>query len=1089
MASAEQQACELRDKLAAKAREWELESNDRDRQAGRLSASLTQRENMLAEAQETRNSLQIRVDDLSLQVQTLSGELATERQQSAGLDVLVFELRDSMDALKADKAALAAVNKRLEQEVHEFQDLTQRRQQQEAADLAKEKLARGIVEEEVCRLRAQLLAREKAEEARTLECEVAEEARQLQEEADKKSRRRAAAAKAVMRWKNASLSTSWDQWWLQVGRSRLAKRVVRRLMLRCLTTAWNCWESNVVQAHADRQWSAESAAHMEARHATTAQLLTLRSVSAKGLGQLHSLLEDSHALLSDVHADTARLLSDLSRAEQHACQAAAREHLVVTARDELREQQIERQAAHQGQVLALQQHADELQDKMRRQAKDHAQQIAVLQGQLSEHEGVADRMRNMSESAAQALLAHTAEHERQMQEERERGREALAREVSALTAQMDAAIAERDAFEAHRDALIGEVKAEQQKGTDLSKELTAVLGRESVVVAKYTAEMERHRERDVTDSVRGREAEEMSSMLMGMSGVSQLLEGTVEQIVLDVKAIAKKRRDDALLLESMDRQGQHLREDNRVLAKHVKKMREDAQQMKTRAREREENVMAEKELVILSWEKERERQQVRGAEEERQRLERLERAEEETAKAKNLSRQLQAKLDVAQENRDSLQRQVKLLQNELMHTKAALDARDVEFKHDLHEFQTRIFSLSASGRGVSDACSADKGFAEPSDDARSSVKTRKSLKEVLLADVSNGVASDAGERVTTASACKGADSTSGQGAVIAATTSPEDDITIEDNAIGGMVEGTCATANDQESNCPPAASAMSQMMMLSAAGHPDIAAQVMGKSMASLSPPRDTSVTLSPIALVSSGGARQGGDAGLDREAEKEQDGASGDRAADSGGQNFEESRVMELLQDAKTSGGAPAAAGEDVLEDQVSDLLRLRASKEAETIFEEHHRLRLRLHAASRLQRANREETLARKLGAGRPEVQRIPGGAVSRKCGQREGSAGMRLLHGRDASGDDWNSLSVRERVKVREREREQEDMHEHEHEGAMQRARTDAARARQDEELQEAGRETQTRQNQRARELQEWESQLGMGDTGLRLHVGLL
>ena len=1054
MASAEQQACELRDKLAAKAREWESESNDRDRQAGRLSASLTQRENMLAEAQETRNSLQIRVDDLSLQVQTLSGELATERQQSAGLDVLVFELRDSMDALKADKAALAAVNKRLEQEVHEFQDLTQRRQQQEAADLAKEKLARGIVEEEVCRLRAQLLAREKAEEARTLECEVAEEARQLQEEADKKSRRRAAAAKAVMRWKNASLSTSWDQWWLQVGRSRLAKRVVRRLMLRCLTTAWNCWESNVVQAHADRQWSAESAAHMEARHATTAQLLTLRSVSAKGLGQLHSLLEDSHALLSDVHADTARLLSDLSRAE-----------------------------------LALQQHADELQDKMRRQAKDHAQQIAVLQGQLSEHEGVADRMRHMSESAAQALLAHTAEHERQMQEERERGREALAREVSALTAQMDAAIAERDAFEAHRDALIGEVKAEQQKGTDLSKELTAVLGRESVVVAKYTAEMERHRERDVTDSVRGREAEEMSSMLMGMSGVSQLLEGTVEQIVLDVKAIAKKRRDDALLLESMDRQGQQLREDNRVLAKHVKKMREDAQQMKTRAREREENVMAEKELVILSWEKERERQQVRGAEEERQRLERLERAEEETAKAKNLSRQLQAKLDVAQENRDSLQRQVKLLQNELMHTKAALDARDVEFKHDLHEFQTRIFSLSASGRGVPDACSADKGFAEPSDDARSSVKTRKSLKEVLLADVPNGVASDAGERVTTASACKGADSTSGQGAVIAATTSPEDDITIEDNAIGGMVEGTCATANDQESNCPPAASAMSQMMMLSAAGHPDIAAQVMGKSMASLSPPRDTSVTLSPIALVSSGGARQGGDAGLDREAEKEQDGASGDRAADSGGQNFEESRVMELLQDAKTSGGAPAAAGEDVLEDQVSDLLRLRASKEAETIFEEHHRLRLRLHAASRLQRANREETLARKLGAGRPEVQRIPGGTVSRKCGLGEGSAGMRLLHGRDASGDDWNSLSVRERVKVREREREQEDMHEHEHEGAMQRARTDAARARQDEELQEAGRETQTRQNQRARELQEWESQLGMGDTGLRLHVGLL
>ena len=126
----------------------------------------------------------------------------------------------------------------------------------------------------------------------------------------------------------------------------------------------------------------------------------------------------------------------------------------------------------------------------------------------------------------------------------------------------------------------------------------------------------------------------------------------------------------------------------------------------------------------------------------------------------------------------------------------------------------------------------------------------------------------------------------------------------------------------------------------------------------------------------------------------------------------------MELLQDAKTSGGAPAAAGEDVLEDQVSDLLRLRASKEAETIFEEHHRLRLRLHAASRLQRANREETLARKLGAGRPEVQRIPGGTVSRKCGLGEGSAGMRLLHGRDASGDDWNSLSVRERVKVRER-----------------------------------------------------------------------
>ena len=179
---------------------------------------------------------------------------------------------------------------------------------------------------------------------------------------------------------------------------------------------------------------------------------------------------------------------------------------------------------------------------------------------------------------------------------------------------------------------------------------------------------------------------------------------------------------------------------------------------------------------------------------------------------------------------------------------------------------------------------------------------------------------------------------------------------------------------------------MSQMMMLSAAGHPDIAAQVMGKSMASLSPPRDTSVTLSPIALVSSGGARQGGDAGLDREAEKEQDGASGDRATDSGGQNFAESRVMELLQDEKTSGGAPAAAGEDVLEDQVSELLRLRASKEAETIFEEHHRLRLRLHAASRLQRANREETLARKLSAGRPEVQRIPGGAVSRKCGQRK-------------------------------------------------------------------------------------------------------
>lgn len=120
MASAEQQACELRDKLAAKAREWELESNDRDRQAGRLSASLAQREKMIAEAQETRNSLQIRVDDLSLQVQTLSGELATERQQSAGLDVLVFELRDSVDALKADKAALAAVNKPLSRRCTSF---------------------------------------------------------------------------------------------------------------------------------------------------------------------------------------------------------------------------------------------------------------------------------------------------------------------------------------------------------------------------------------------------------------------------------------------------------------------------------------------------------------------------------------------------------------------------------------------------------------------------------------------------------------------------------------------------------------------------------------------------------------------------------------------------------------------------------------------------------------------------------------------------------------------------------------------------------------------------------------------------------
>ena len=808
----------------------------------------------------------------------------------------------------------------------------------------------------------------------------------------------------------------------------------------------------MVEAHADRQWSAESAAHMEARHATTAQLLTLRSVSAKGLGQLHSLLEDAHALLSDVHADTARLLSDLSRAE-----------------------------------LALQQHADELQDKMRRQAKDHAQQIAVLQGQLSEHEGVADRMRHMSESAAQALLAHTAEHERQMQEERERGREALAREVSALTAQMDAAIAERDALEAHRDALIGEVKAEQQKGTDLSKELTAVLGRESVVVAKYTAEMERHRERDVTDSVRGREAEEMSSMLMVMSGVSQLLEGTVEQIVLDFEAIAKKRREDALLMECMDRQGQQLREDNRVLARHVKKMREDTQQMKTRAREREENVMAEKELVILSWEKEREWQQVKVAEEERQRLEGLERAEEETAKAKNLSRQLQAKLDVAQENRDSLQRQVNLLQNELMHTKAALDARDVEFKHDLHEFQTRIISLSASGRGVPDACSAGKGFAKPSDDARSSVKAGKSLKELLLADVSNGVTSDAGERVATASARKGADGTSGQEAVSAAATSPEENLTIDDNAIGGMVEGTTATANDGKTDCPPAASAMSQIMMLSAAGHPHIAAQVMGKSMASLSPPRDTSVTLSPIAFVSSGGARQGGGAGLDREAEKEQDGAIDDCATDSGGQDLEESRVMELLRDAKTSGGAPT--GEDVLEDQVSELLRLRASKEAETIFEEHHRLRLRLHAASRLQRANREEMLARTLGAGRPEAQRIPGGAVSRKCGRREGSASKRLLHGSDASGDDWNLLSVRQRVKVREREIEEEDTHECEHQSAIQRARPAAARVRQDEELLEAGRETQTRQNERARELQDWESQPGMGDTGRCLHVGLL